>query len=137
MAMNTAVNKGVQASINMTPMIDILLVLLIIFLSIAPTRSGGLDALVPQPSNGAQASAPENPIVLEIAADGSYRVNTQLLSASALREMLTEVFARRNDRVLFVKAAPELEFRIVAAALDEAHAASIDRVALLPKESPR
>jgi biopolymer transport protein ExbD len=99
----------------------VLLVLLIIFMAIAPVRPFGLDAAVPQ--NSAERARPEegNPVVLEIVGDGSYLLNSQVVSHSTLRERLPAVFARRGERVLFVKAAAGLEFQVVADAIDTAH----------------
>jgi biopolymer transport protein ExbD len=75
----------------------------------------------------------ENPVVLEIAGDGSYKLNSEAVVRSALRDRLVAVFERRGERVLFVKAAAGLAFAVVAAAIDTAHGANIDRVALLPR----
>jgi biopolymer transport protein ExbD len=114
-------------------MIDVLLVLLIIFMAIAPDRQTGLEAAVPRNSQDRANPAPDNPVVLEIAADGSYRLNSQEVPQRLLRDRLIAVFARRGERVLFVKGADSVEYSAVAAAIDTAHGVKIDRVALMTR----
>jgi biopolymer transport protein ExbD len=100
--------------------------------AIAPIRQSGLDAAVPQPSSQANAS-PDNPIVLEIAIDGSYRLNSQSIRQGTLRDRLSSIFERRSERLLFIKAADTLDYSVIATAIDTAHEAKIDRVALMPR----
>ena len=131
MTINTASGQP-HAAINVTPMIDVLLVLLIVFMAIAPVPQAGLAAAIPQNSDRAN-QAPENPVVLEIAGDGSLRLNALPVSQSLLRDRLTAAFERRGERVLFVKAADSLDYSAVAGVIDTAHEARINRVALMPR----
>jgi biopolymer transport protein ExbD len=133
MAMNIGSQSGARAVINVTPMIDVLLVLLIIFMAIAPQEAVGLDALAPSAPRDAQATPQENSVVLEVGADGGYRLNTTAVAASGLADRLREIYSLRANRILFVKAAPGLEFQTVASAMDTARAAGVDRVALMPR----
>lgn len=125
-------SRRARAEMNVTPLIDVLLVLLIIFMVITPITSQGVPAQVPQlaPDRLAQADVDEPPVVLMVAADGAIRINQDLTRREDLTERLRKIFQYRSARVLFVDAAPDTEFEVVARVLDEAKA--IVSVGLMP-----
>jgi len=128
---------GPKADINMTPMIDVLLVLIIIFMVITPLTPKGLEALVPQPPPpGQQASASDlRTVVIQIDANHKMMINQDPVEEAQLGARLEEIFKTRAERVVFVKADPNLEYRAVASAIDIAHGAQIDKVGLMTKAS--
>ena len=125
---------GVKSDIIMTPMIDVLLVLIIIFMVITPLTPKGLEALVPQPPPpGQQASASDTrTVVITIDANHKVEINQQEADWDGLQTRLEDIFKTRAERVVFVKGNPELEYLWVAKAIDIAHGAGIDKVGLMP-----
>jgi biopolymer transport protein ExbD len=126
-------DEGPKADINMTPMIDVLLVLIIIFMVITPLTPKGLEALVPQPAppNQQQTQSDVRTVVISINRDRTMMINTETTDESKLGSRLEEIFKTRAERVVFVKGDPELEFQYVAKAIDIAKGAGIDKVGLM------
>jgi biopolymer transport protein TolR len=124
---------GPKADINVTPMIDVLLVLLIIFMVIAPITPKGLEALVPQPAPPGQQTtlSDTRTVVVSINRDRSMLINQEPTTETTLGPRLEEIFKTRAERVVFVKGDPDLEYRDVAKVIDIAKGAGIDRVGLM------
>ena len=134
MTMDDAAGRSLASEINITPMIDILLVLLIIFMVVVPVASKGESTNVSHPSSQLT-PAPADPVVLEIlkgrAGCAAYRINQQSVSWVELPARLAGIYAQRAQRVLFIKGDDQLSFRQVAEVIDISHAAGFDRVSLM------
>jgi len=125
--------SGVASEINVTPMIDVLLVLLIIFMVIVPAVPRGEAALAPHPSlNGGTV---HDAVVLEVlkGADSAikFRINQQPVAQGELQSQLAAIYANRAQRVLFVKGDDQLSFKQIADVIDIGHAAGVDQIGLM------
>ncbi len=137
MAMTTGGGGGYSSNINVTPMIDILLVLLIIFMVIVPVTPKGLDALVPQPPKNPQQNQQPNDrtivvqVVYQAGGAPQYKINEMPVQKSELQAKLTDIYANRAERVMFVKGDDDLDFRYVAEVIDIGKAANVDHIGLM------
>jgi biopolymer transport protein TolR len=133
MGMSVGGSGGPKADINMTPMIDVLLVLIIIFMVITPLTPKGLEALVPQPPppGTPPSQSDQRTVVVVIDKDHHMMINTEETDENRLGPRLAEIFKTRAERVVFIKGDPNLEYQWVAKAIDIAHGAGIDKVGLM------
>jgi biopolymer transport protein ExbD len=133
MTMSNGNSGGMSSEINVTPMIDVLLVLLIIFMVIVPALPRGEAALLPRNPSGHSRIA--DAVVLEVLKSGegelSFRINQQVVARQDLPARLATIYANRAQRVLFVKGDDSLSFTQVAQAIDIGHAAGVDQIGLI------
>jgi biopolymer transport protein ExbD len=135
MGMSLGGGGGAKADINMTPMIDVLLVLIIIFMVITPLTPKGLEAIVPQPAQpNQQTDADQRTVVVQVNKDKSMMINTEATDETKLGSRLEEIFKTRAERVIFVKGDPDLEFQSIAKVIDIAKGVGIDKVGLMTPE---
>jgi len=134
MSMNVGGKKGAMADINITPYIDILLVLLIIFMVIVPVRQMDLEVKVPQASNDRNAAPDPSVIVVDVGEFSSLEINHQPTTITQLGIRLQEIYSARANKSMFIRAVPKLPYGDVVKVIDIAKGAGVGDIGLITEE---
>lgn len=134
MAMSTGGGGGLTNEINVTPMIDVLLVLLIIFMMAIPMLRKAIDVQIPDPTPAPQTSE-SNPdqIVLQVLPGEKFKVNSEDVPAANLHQFLKDVYDGRPNKIIFVKGDPTVKYQDVVHAMDVARGAGVKVIGIPPK----
>ncbi len=125
---------ALSADPNVTPMIDVLMVLLIIFMVIVPSSRKALDVQVPDPNPQTTSQPTSESIVLSVNRGGEFLINKEAVSAQNLGPRLKQIFDPRPDKVIFVKGDPKAMYQDVIGAMDVARGAGVKVIGFTPKE---
>jgi biopolymer transport protein TolR len=139
MSMTSASSKEPRAEINVTPLIDVLLVLLIIFMVIQPIAVRGLDTLVPQPPKSPKQAEQPKAIVVQVLGDRehgvTYKINQTSLNKLDIQPRLSQIFATRTDKSIFIQGDATLDFSLVADVIDYGHQAGVVNIGLITQRA--
>jgi len=137
MSSTNSTGGGLSNEPNVTPMIDVLLVLLIIFMAVLPSMRKSIDIQLPDPNPQVQpANQNNNQIVLEVKPGGVYAVNGEQLTRDRLPGRLKEIFDPRPEKIMFVKGVPGVKYAAVIDAMDVARGSGVKVIGVPPKDTP-
>ena len=137
MAMAAANSENhLSNEINVTPMIDVLLVLLVIFMMIVPSARKAVDVQVPDPTPQPAAPASQsNQIVLEVGPKSSFSINKEVVTKDRLAARLREIYDPRPDKIIFVKGDPKVKYQDVIFAMHVARGSGVKVIGVPPKDA--
>jgi biopolymer transport protein ExbD len=128
-------SSGLTNEINVTPMIDVLLVLLIIFMMVIPMSRKAIDLQLPDPTpDNTNSGPPPSQIVLEVLPGSVFKINSQPVAKADLAKKLKEIYDGRPDKIIFVKGDPAMKYSDVITAMDVARGSGVKIIAMTPKD---
>jgi len=133
MSMSTGGGGGLNSDPNVTPMIDVLMVLLIIFMVIVPSSRKAIDVQLPDP-NPQPSSAPNtSQIVLSVHKGGQFEINKEPQTLAGLAPRLKQIYDPRPDKIIFIKGDPDATYQDIIKAMDIARGAGVKVIGFTPK----
>ena len=137
MAMAAGGAQGLSNEINVTPMIDVLLVLLIIFMAVLPSMRKAIDIQLPDPNPSvAPANSKSDQIVLEISPGDKYAINTEVVPHDRLASRIKEIYDNRPEKIIFIKGVPGVKYGAIIEAMDISRGAGVKIIGVPPKDTP-
>lgn len=128
---------GLSNEINVTPMIDVLLVLLIIFMAVLPSMRKAIDIQLPDPNPTVQpANTKSDQIVLEVLPGGVFKINSEQVPGNGLAARLKEIYDPRPEKIIFVKGSPGVKYSDVIFAMDASRGSGVKVIGIPPKDTP-
>jgi biopolymer transport protein TolR len=137
MAMSTGGGGGLTNEPNVTPMIDVLLVLLIIFMLVVPMARKAIDIQLPDPTPQTAPVKNSDQIVLEVCKNNSYSINKQPIdpNTKALATKIHDVYDQRPDKIIFIKGCPEAKYQDIITAMDVSRGSGVKVIGVPPKDT--
>lgn len=129
-------DRGTMSQINVTPLVDVMLVLLVIFMVTAPMMQQGVQVNLPK-ADTKGLPAPEEAVIVSIDKSGKAFINTEAINASELRGRLTEIFVKRTKKEVFLKADKDVPYGDVVKAMADIKGAGVERLGMITEPSPR
>ena len=137
MAMATGGAAGLSNEINVTPMIDVLLVLLIIFMAVLPSMRKAIDVQLPDPNpTVAPINSKSDQIVLEISPGDKYAINTEVVPHDRLAARIKEIYDNRPEKIIFIKGNQGVKYGAIIEAMDFARGSGVKIIGIPPKDTP-
>jgi|SRR5579871_2406405 len=133
MAMSAGSNRGLNSDPNMTPMIDVLLVLLIIFMIVIPMSRKTIDVQLPDPNPPPNQTPDNKQIVLEVGPNYAFAINKAVVTKDNLASRLHEIYDPRPDKIIFIKGDSLVKYQDVIYAMDVARGAGVKVIGIPPK----